>query len=53
LANHNEKIDKVLKNARGNLKLVAPNIQKDIVTAAAYETTKIIVNDVKYDFFPF
>ncbi|KAI4300004.1 hypothetical protein L6164_033424 [Bauhinia variegata] len=35
LANHNEAIHKVLKNARGNLKLTAPAIQKDIVRAAA------------------
>ena len=53
LANHNEEIDKVLKNARGNLKLVAPNIQKDIVTAATCETTKIIVDDVRDIFLPF
>ena len=28
MSNHNEEIDKVLKNACGNLKLVAPNIQR-------------------------
>ena len=28
LDNHNEDIDKVLKNARGNLKPVAPNIKR-------------------------
>jgi len=47
MSNHNEEIDKVLKNACGNLKLVAPNIQKGIVTVVACETTKIIVNDVR------
>ena len=50
MANRNEEIDKVLKKAFGNLKLVTPNIQKDIVTAAACETTKIIVDDVRDDF---
>ena len=32
-----KKIDHVFKNARGNLKLVAPMIQKDIVRVAASE----------------
>ncbi|XP_020997367.1 uncharacterized protein LOC107486280 [Arachis duranensis] len=45
LVQHNEEIDRALKNARGNLKLRAPSIQKDIVRAAASETTKVIVND--------
>ncbi|XP_015971844.1 uncharacterized protein LOC107495247 [Arachis duranensis] len=45
LAQHNEEIDRAFKNARGNLKLRAPSIQKDIVRAAANEMTKAIVND--------
>ncbi|KAK7320132.1 hypothetical protein RJT34_04866 [Clitoria ternatea] len=46
LTNHNEAIHKVLKNARGNLKLVAPTIQKDIVRAFTNETTKAILDDL-------
>ncbi|XLT87452.1 hypothetical protein HN873_009205, partial [Arachis hypogaea] len=44
-------IDRVFKNARGNLKLVAPKIQKDIVRAAASETTKVIIDDLGDDLF--
>ncbi|XP_025702805.1 uncharacterized protein [Arachis hypogaea] len=51
LAQHNTEIDRVLKNARGNLKLVAPKIQKDIVRAAASETTKVIIDDLGDDLF--
>ncbi|KAK8632732.1 hypothetical protein V6N13_073115 [Hibiscus sabdariffa] len=39
LATHNVTVKKVFKNAHGNLKLVAPTIQKDIVSAPASETT--------------
>lgn len=39
LVNHNETICDVWKNTSGNLKLTSPQIQKDIVRAAAYETT--------------
>ncbi|XP_027362344.1 zinc finger MYM-type protein 1-like [Abrus precatorius] len=46
LGNHNETIHKVLKNARKNLKLTAPTIQKDIVRADACETTKVILEDL-------
>ncbi|XP_020992024.1 uncharacterized protein LOC107474014 [Arachis duranensis] len=46
LAQHNTEIDRVFKNARGNLKLVAPKIQKDIVRAAASETIKVIIDDL-------
>nr|KYP47883.1 Zinc finger MYM-type protein 1 [Cajanus cajan] len=46
LAKHNEVIHKVIKNARGNLKLIAPTIQKDIVRYAASETTKAILDDL-------
>ncbi|XP_020237275.2 zinc finger MYM-type protein 1 [Cajanus cajan] len=46
LVDHNEVIHKVIKNARGNLKLIAPTIQKDIVRSAASETTKAILDDL-------
>ncbi|XP_029150130.1 uncharacterized protein [Arachis hypogaea] len=51
LAEHNEEIGRTFKNARGNLKLRAPSIQKDIVKAAASETTKVIVNDLGDELF--
>ncbi|XP_025692021.1 uncharacterized protein [Arachis hypogaea] len=51
LAQHNEEIDRAFKNAHGNLKLRAPSIQKDIVRAAASETTKAIVNDLGDELF--
>ncbi|XP_029151554.1 uncharacterized protein [Arachis hypogaea] len=44
-------IGRAFKNARGNLKLRAPSIQKDIVRAAASETTKVIVNDLGDELF--
>ncbi|KAH1197947.1 hypothetical protein GmHk_18G051600 [Glycine max] len=40
LTNHNE----VLKNTCGNLKLIAPSIQKDIVRVTTNETTKVILD---------
>ncbi|XP_031280629.1 zinc finger MYM-type protein 1-like [Pistacia vera] len=52
LAQHNEHFKSViLKNAPGNLKLIAPVIQKDIVNAAANETTKAIISDLGDDIF--
>ncbi|XP_057756353.1 uncharacterized protein LOC130975600 [Arachis stenosperma] len=51
LAQHNTEIDRVFKNAHGNLKLVASKIQKDIVRAAASETTKVIIDDLGDDLF--
>ncbi|XP_029151657.1 uncharacterized protein [Arachis hypogaea] len=51
LAQHNEEIGRAFKNARGNLKLIAPSIQKDIVRAAARETTKVIVDDLGDELF--
>ncbi|PNX72121.1 zinc finger MYM-type protein 1-like [Trifolium pratense] len=51
LTSHNEEIDKVLRQCRGNLKLVAPDIQKDIVKAAARETSKAIICDINGDLF--
>ncbi|XP_062075933.1 uncharacterized protein LOC133780069 [Humulus lupulus] len=35
-----------LKNAPENLKLTSPDIQKDIINAAAVETTNIIIKDI-------
>ncbi|XP_015959299.1 uncharacterized protein LOC107483192 [Arachis duranensis] len=51
LAQHNEEIDRAFKNSRGNLKLRAPSIQKDIVRVVASETTKVIVNDLGDELF--
>ncbi|KAL1336734.1 hypothetical protein AAHE18_10G083600 [Arachis hypogaea] len=44
-------IDRAFKNARGNLKLRAPSIQKDIVRAVASEMKKVIVNDLGDELF--
>ena len=47
LANHNQDIKAVtLKKAPENLKLTAPEIQKDIVRAIAIETFNVIVKDL-------
>ncbi|XP_029144001.1 uncharacterized protein [Arachis hypogaea] len=51
LTQHNEEINRAFKNARENLKLRAPSIKKDIVRAAASETTKAIVNDLGDELF--
>ncbi|XP_031257586.1 zinc finger MYM-type protein 1-like [Pistacia vera] len=52
LAQHNEHSKSVvLNNAPGNLKLIAPVIQKDIMNATANETTKAIINDLGDDIF--
>ncbi|KAI5406839.1 hypothetical protein KIW84_053199 [Lathyrus oleraceus] len=51
LVNHNEDIFKVWKNYRGNLKLTSPDIQKDIVKAAANVTTQVILHDLGDDLF--
>ncbi|PIN18235.1 Tam3-transposase (Ac family) [Handroanthus impetiginosus] len=48
---HNETIDRACKNARKNVKLTSPDIQKDIVCAAASETTCSIINDLGNDLF--
>ncbi|XP_021829669.1 zinc finger MYM-type protein 1-like [Prunus avium] len=46
-SNRNEEVKKVvLKNAPANLKLTSPDIQKDIVNAAAIETLNKIIGDV-------
>ncbi|XP_020410642.1 zinc finger MYM-type protein 1-like [Prunus persica] len=52
LADHNEKVKAVvLENAPGNLKLIAPTIQKDLVNACATETIKKIIKDMDDAFF--
>ncbi|XP_027181658.1 zinc finger MYM-type protein 1-like [Coffea eugenioides] len=52
LAGHNDDIKKVvLENAPKNLKLIAPDIQKDISNALASETTSIIVNAIGHRLF--
>ncbi|XP_016648930.1 PREDICTED: zinc finger MYM-type protein 1-like [Prunus mume] len=46
-SNRNEEVKKfVLKNAPANLKLTSPDIQKDIVNAAAIETLNKIIEDI-------
>ncbi|XP_057990627.1 uncharacterized protein LOC131173003 [Hevea brasiliensis] len=52
LASCNEEINNVvLKNAPDNLKLTSPDIQKDIINAAATEITKAIITDLGDDLF--
>ncbi|XP_057990589.1 uncharacterized protein LOC131172970 [Hevea brasiliensis] len=52
LALCNEEINNVvLKNAPDNLKLTFPNIQRDIINAAAIETTKAIIINLRDDLF--
>lgn len=45
-ANHNEKINNVLKNAPENHKLTLPRIQKEIDSAIASETTNAIIREM-------
>lgn len=46
-ANHNDTINSVvLKNARENSRMVAHDIQKDLVHATAIKTTNAIINDL-------
>ncbi|XP_050113874.1 uncharacterized protein LOC126592184 [Malus sylvestris] len=48
LADHDEKIKAVvLDKAPGNLKLIAPSIQKDLVHSCSIETIKTIISDMK------
>ncbi|KAI5343730.1 hypothetical protein L3X38_011606 [Prunus dulcis] len=52
LADHDEKVKAVvLENAPGNLKFIAPTIQKDLVNACATETIKKIIKDMDGAFF--
>ncbi|XP_017248713.1 uncharacterized protein LOC108219719 [Daucus carota subsp. sativus] len=47
LAKHNEEVKKVmLDHALGNNKLIAPNIQNDIMNAVTIDTTNIILKDL-------
>ncbi|XP_050207452.1 uncharacterized protein LOC126656872 [Mercurialis annua] len=51
-AERNDEVGRVvLHNAPGNQKMIASSIQKDIVHAAAKETTKAIIDDLKDDYF--
>ncbi|XP_052208840.1 uncharacterized protein LOC127812456 [Diospyros lotus] len=44
---HNDEIKAVtFKNAPENLKLTSPDIQKDIISVAAFETINIIINEI-------
>jgi hypothetical protein len=52
LAYHNEDVKAVtLKNAPDNNKLISPTIQKDIVSAAAVETSNAIIMELGDAFF--
>ncbi|CAL8995848.1 unnamed protein product [Prunus brigantina] len=52
LVDHDEKVKAVvLENAPGNLKLIAPSIQKDLVNSCAKETIGLILSDVKDRYF--
>ncbi|CAL9017522.1 unnamed protein product, partial [Prunus brigantina] len=52
LVDHDEKVKAVvLENAPGNLMLIAPTIQKDLVNACAIETIKKIIKDMVGAFF--
>ncbi|CAL2278140.1 unnamed protein product [Prunus armeniaca] len=52
LANHDEKVRVVVfENAPGNLKYIAPNIQKELVNSCAAETIDAIISDMDDAFF--
>ncbi|KAL4637625.1 hypothetical protein ACB092_03G090500 [Castanea dentata] len=51
LGDHNESINEVLQKAPKNCKLIHSDIQKDIVTAIARETSKVIIKDLDNGFF--
>jgi hypothetical protein len=53
LADHNESINEVVQSAPKNNKLTHHNIQKDIVNAAACETTNAIIKDLGMSSFQF
>ncbi|XP_052171575.1 uncharacterized protein LOC127787555 [Diospyros lotus] len=49
---HNDEIKAVtFKNTLENLKLTSPDIQKDIVSAAAFETINVIINEIGDELF--
>ncbi|KAL6560978.1 hypothetical protein OROHE_006155 [Orobanche hederae] len=52
LADHDEKVKAVvLENAPGNVKLIAPSIQKELVKCCAKETIDLILSDIKGRYF--
>jgi hypothetical protein len=52
LAENFEDVNKVvLKNAPKNCKLTSPQIQKEIISCCAKETTKLIIEDLGDDYF--
>ena len=51
LGDHNESINEMLQKALKNCKLTHHEIQKDIVNAIAYETSKAIIKDLDNGFF--
>ncbi|CAL2280626.1 unnamed protein product [Prunus armeniaca] len=52
LADHDEKVRAVVfENAPGNLKYIAPNIQKELVNSCAIETIDAIIRDIDDAFF--
>ena len=51
LADYNDVINEVLQKTPKNSKLTHPDIQKDIVNAAAYKTTNAIIEDLDSGFF--
>ena len=51
LAYHNESINEVLQDTTKNCKLMHYEIQKDIVSAIAYETSKAIIKNLDNGFF--
>ncbi|CAL8994453.1 unnamed protein product [Prunus brigantina] len=52
LADHDEKVHAVVfENAPGNLKYIAPKIQKDLVNSCAVETIDAIISDMDDAFF--
>ncbi|CAL2236757.1 unnamed protein product [Prunus armeniaca] len=51
-ADHDEKVRAVVfENAPGNLKYIAPNIQKELVNSCAVETIDAIIRDIDDAFF--
>ncbi|XP_031378142.1 zinc finger MYM-type protein 1 [Punica granatum] len=52
VANHNDAIKNVvLNNAPGNMKMISPDIQKDLIRACAMETTNTILHELGDEFF--
>ncbi|XP_031405753.1 zinc finger MYM-type protein 1-like [Punica granatum] len=52
LASHNDAIKNVvLNNAPGNMKMISPDIQNDLIRACAMETTNVILHELGDEFF--